>query len=906
MRQEKDDPSRGNRGVAGGVQILDNAEDAFRRAFAQCATGVALGDGEGRTVWCNAAFSAITGFGLDELQGRSLLALVHPDDSDENLNLFNRLRHGDLPSYTVDNRYVRQDGGSTWVQKSVSLVRDSAGCPGGIIVLVSDNNAAKRAEEDAQRHVRWLESANQAARLAAFERNLQTGEVVWGPELRALYGIGPEVEPSFDVWLACIHADDREAVRCAAVHSAESGMPFEQEYRVVLPDGSLRWFYGRASVLTDTRGRPERLVGVSMDITGRKRTEEALLAAERRFRRLYDANIVGIVCADAVRVTEANDVFLEMVGRTRADLEAGRVLWRDMNPPEYASADEAGLAQLNADGICLPYEKEYIRQDGSRVSALFGATLLDRDPLRWLGFILDITERKQREAERAEEQRNKDRFLALLGHELRNPLAVLTAVSSLLAFCGDDARRAQITAMLTRQVRILNRLVDDLIDLTRITKGLTELRLEPVDVTHALESAVAAVRGIVEERNHELLLTVSSRADYVLADPVRLEQMVVNLLTNAARYTTPGGRIELSAAREVDQVVIRCRDNGIGIAPEMQTRIFQPFSRSPDALTYPSSGLGMGLPIVQNLARLHGGSISVFSAGADHGSEFTLRLPAAGRPPATATAGWDRPADRPMRVARPLQVFVVDDNHDVALALALELERAGHKVHRFADGEAVQSAAAATRPDAVLLDIGLPGTSGYEVAAALRRQPSLANTLIVAISGFPREADEGRPRGQFDRYFLKPVNVRDLLAVLDEHARATASNDGFRILIIDDNADLAEATREFLGVMGHDVAVAANASQALETARATPPRIVLCDARLPDMPGPELARRLRCLPGMRKALIAILSAFSAADIPMPRPRRGQRPAVDLFLSKPLTAGKLAALLERLDHLSDSS
>jgi PAS domain S-box-containing protein len=406
------------------------------------------------------------------------------------------------------------------------------------------------------------------------------------------------------------------------------------------------------------------------------------------------------------------------------------------------------------------------RKDGSSLPVEISLTSLAPTlPHRLLSIVRDISERKRLEQERAEEVRRKDEFLAFMGHELRNPLAAIHTAIQVLSRGPTPAQRARMEEMISRQTTMMRRLVDDLLELERITHGHIELKLDPLELAECLHRAVAGVQSIVANRNQELLLHLPSESVRFMADGTRLDQIVGNLLTNASKYTARGGRIELSGDREKSDVVIRCKDTGQGILPEHQLKIFEPFSRGPKtALGYGEASVGLGLALVKQLTELHGGTISVESGGAGLGSVFTVRLPLKAPPSVQAMA--DEP--KPTRVSRrPRSIVIVEDNPNVATAMQAALEQAGHSVHLFADGPSALVGLSSLTPDALLIDIGLPGMDGYELAAKLKQQTNTKGVLLVAISGFTRR-EHGDVGDSFDQYFNKPVDVAALLALLDQ------------------------------------------------------------------------------------------------------------------------------------------
>ena len=358
--------------------------------------------------------------------------------------------------------------------------------------------------------------------------------------------------------------------------------------------------------------------------------------------------------------------------------------------------------------------------------------------------------------------RRKDEFLAMLAHELRNPLASVNSAVHLLRRPDGPDHLEWSGKVLERQVRHLSRLIDDLLDISRITRGMIELRREVLDAAPILGHSVEAVRPLVEGRKHELTVSIGGRPLWVEADPTRLEQVVVNLLTNSAKYTESGGHIRLSAGREGDDIVVKVEDDGVGIPPDQLPRMFELFAQGDRSLARSEGGLGIGLTLVKALVEMHGGTIEASSGGPGLGSEFTVRLPAA---PAPLRA--EPESSRGQATARGLKILVVDDNVDTARGLAKLLGLIGHDVRVAHTGPDGVQAAREHRPEVVLLDIGLPGMDGYEVAAALRRDESTREALIIAVSGYGQDQDRARSKeAGFDHHLIKPVDYDLLLALL--------------------------------------------------------------------------------------------------------------------------------------------
>jgi signal transduction histidine kinase/ActR/RegA family two-component response regulator len=372
-----------------------------------------------------------------------------------------------------------------------------------------------------------------------------------------------------------------------------------------------------------------------------------------------------------------------------------------------------------------------------------------------------------------EADRQKDEFLAMLGHELRNPLSPILVALDLMNLAGGDtfARERRI---ITRSVQHVLRLVDDLLDVSRITRGKIRLRKERVDVAQVIAKAVEMTSPHFESRDQPL--TIGAPAGLtVFADPARLAQAIANLLTNAAKYTEPRGAISITAATEGNELCVRVRDAGIGIAPEVLRSVFELFVQADSSLDRAQGGLGIGLTIVRNLVELHGGTVSAASAGLGKGSEFTIRLPLAIGLPVEQPEDGEASRAPTAASGAALRVLVVDDNLDLAEVLALALRGLGCTTTVVQDGASALTAAAELEPHLALVDIGLPVMDGYEVVRRLRQMESTTRTRIIAITGYGQLADRRRSLDAgFDEHVVKPIGIEDLRAILDRLTRARA------------------------------------------------------------------------------------------------------------------------------------
>jgi signal transduction histidine kinase/DNA-binding response OmpR family regulator len=380
--------------------------------------------------------------------------------------------------------------------------------------------------------------------------------------------------------------------------------------------------------------------------------------------------------------------------------------------------------------------------------------------------------RLYREVQLADRQKNE--FLSMLAHELRNPLAPIRNAIEVMKLRGELPHElGWARDVIDRQNRQLSRLVDDLLDVSRITRGKIELRTQPLEMAAVVAQAVEASRPFIESKRHDLSVTVSPDPLHLVGDPARLAQVLTNLLINAAKYTEEGGRITLSAHRDGLDVVVAIRDTGIGIPPDMLKSVFDLFIQVEQAIDRSQGGLGVGLTLVRRLVEMHGGSVSATSAGLGQGSEFVVRIPALESAPA-APAPATRTSRNGARPVKALRVLVVDDNADTADTLSALLELEGHLVRRAHDGPTALAAADTFRPDAVVLDLGLPGMDGFEVARRLRNRPGGPGPVLVAVSGYGQDEDRNRSRqAGFDHHLVKPTEIGTLRSVLSPSPAAS-------------------------------------------------------------------------------------------------------------------------------------
>ncbi len=706
------------------------------------------------------------------------VAAIHEDDR-ERVGEAIRAAVREGTNYEVEYRLAPPDRPERWVSARGWAERDEAGqvCrfPGVVLDITARRHAEAALHENSERLRMAIESAN----LGTWDYFPLTGEIIWSDLCRAMFGVPPDGPISLPIFLEALHPDDRQHTQetMERAFHPESGGYFEVDFRAIgRGDAVERWIALMGRAFFDKQGKAERFIGTALDITTRKRAEQAavrrseqlqsLAATSARLNAAHDVHsVLGIVAGDARNLIGARHA---VTSATPAGLSATATTALTVVSPGDQEVP-AGPARPPALSVPL------LGHGGQPIGVI---ELLDKlsgtfttDDAAVLGQLAQIAAGAIENARLYEELRandkRKDEFLAMLAHELRNPLAAIHNAVALGSHEADASDVAWSMEVIHRQTGQLSRLIDDLLDVSRITQGMVQLRKESLDISHVLNRAVDTVRGLLDERRHSLHVALPGGALSLEGDPVRMEQIFVNLLTNAAKYTGHGGQISLQATRENGQVVIRIKDNGVGIPPDRLPQMFELFAQGNRSLARTEGGLGIGLTVVRSLTQMHGGSVQATSEGPDQGSEFVVRLP--------ATPASSQPESKPATAAGatvgdappPVRVLVVDDNVDSARATAKILARHGYDVQVAYDGPSAVENALVHQPAFVFLDIGLPGMNGYEVATRLRQDPGLKDAMLVAVSGYGEEGDRRRSReAGFDQHLVKPVDPIVLLALL--------------------------------------------------------------------------------------------------------------------------------------------
>lgn len=683
-------------------------------------------------------------------------------------------------------------------QADISCVplRDEQGKPAGIcctFVSAPPTTAARRtmlagsgALAPDQINEELVRLATDTADIGVWIWNLRSGQVTWENARQwEIFGLPPSAAPldSTTFLSEFAHPEDVEKFQRAAARMLANGERLYIQGRVRRRDGQERWMEFTGRQLANANGKTELVLGTAADITERKQAERALLDSEARYRTLFDSIDEGFCIIEMMhdqqglvvdyRFLEANPAFFRQsglhgaIGKTMKELVP-------LHDPHWFEI----YGRVAATGEALRFQNEAAAM--GRWFDVYAMPIGERGSNRVAVLFTDFSERKLSEIkllqlaeDLARSDRRKTEFLATLAHELRNPLAPICNGIQLMRMAADKPETvAKVRDMMERQLNHMVHLVNDLLDLSRISSDKLELRREQVDLKDVITTAVETSLPQIEARGHVLSLHTSPTPLLVEVDPTRISQVFSNLLNNAAKYTAPRGRISLSVTEQAGQVAVAVADNGGGIPRESLAHVFDMFAQV-GSHTNRGGGMGVGLSLVRRLVELHGGSVAAHSDGVGQGSTFTVSLPLlAGHGRALAAPVQAR-AEPAATGFTPLKVLVVDDNTDAADTLSALLQMDGHQLQVARDGQQALQLAPAMRPDIVFLDIGMPDMDGYQVAQALRALPGLDMLTLVAVTGWGTEDDQEKSRrAGFDHHLTKPASLAAIHTLLSQVARS--------------------------------------------------------------------------------------------------------------------------------------
>ncbi|MBW4565929.1 MAG: PAS domain S-box protein [Mojavia pulchra JT2-VF2] len=912
---------RGSIGVYTNITERKRAEEALReseerfRVLADCAPCLIWLNGvEGGCEFVNQAYLNFFGKTLEEVQGNGWQPSLHPDDARQYISAYLEALQERKP-FQAQVRAMRADGEYRWLD-SYGMPRFShSGDLLGYVGTSFDITENKQAEEALQRSEAAFRTISNAAPALVWVGS-PDGTIIFFNDRWYEFTGQTEAEAVGFGWVEIIHPDDAERILPHWEHCRQTGETYEGEVRYRRHDGEYCWHAFRAFPHRSTDGEIESWYGLSIDISDRKRSETTLRESERRFRRLVESNMFGVAFGDFTGgIHYVNEYFLKMMGYTRKEIEAGQVQWIDITPPEFLPLDEQAMVELRTNGVATPFEKEYIRKDGTRVPILIGAALLDEpydQQQEIIAFYVDLTERKQTEnalrqalqklnfhventpmaviewdqefrltrwsgaaerlfgwqadevlgtlltdlqfvfeedieqvaevlrrlmvgeefyvfsynrnytkrgdvihcewynsslrdesgrmlsvlslvldvtarvqAERDRERilqqeqaareaaeaanRIKDEFLAVVSHELRSPLNPILGWSKLLrSHQLDQQKTERALEVIERNAQIQAQLINDLLDVSRILRGKFSLDSEPVDLVFTIQAAMETVRLAVEAKSIQIHTQFEPDIGYVAGDAGRLQQVVWNLLTNAVKFTSQGGRVDIQLERVDAQAQIIVRDTGIGIPPDFLPYVFDQFRQESSATTRRFGGLGLGLAIVRYLVELHGGTVQADSLGAGQGATFTVRLPLMLHQQATKQD--TKPSESSLNL-QGTRILVVDDDDNTREFLAFLLELHGANVIATATATEAITTLTQFKPDVLLSDIGMPDVDGYMLMRQVRAlSPQQGGTIpAIALTAYAGEINYQQAMAAgFQRHIPKPIEPQVLIQAIAE------------------------------------------------------------------------------------------------------------------------------------------
>jgi PAS domain S-box-containing protein len=771
--------------IARAAQIAAHQRsETLRVTLQSIGDAVITTDTRGHVTSLNDVAESLTGWTQAEAAGQPLDAVFRVVNENTRQPVENpatkALREGTVVGLANHTVLIRRDGVEHPIDDSAAPIRNAAGQVSGCVLVFRDVTAQRQMERERANQLqtaRVLAAIVDSSDDGIIRKRLDGTIETWNAGAERVFGY--RADDAIGRHISLVIPPERVNEEEQIIATLKAGRRINHfETERVRADGARIWVSLTISPITDETGAVVAASKIVRDVTSRVHVE----AERERLVRVLENSQDFIAMCDLQGVPFfVNRAGLEMVGLESLDRAKQTPVAEFFFPEDQSRIVDQFFPQVLRDGQGeIEIRFRHFKTGAARWMAYKVLTLTDHTgaPTGFATVSQDVTERKARADDLIEADRRKNEFLAMLAHELRNPLAPLSnAVQAIRRRePGDEHTVAAATAILDRQIQQMSRLVNDLLDASRISRGKIELRRARIAIRPVIEEAIETVRPLVTRFEHTLTTTLPLEAIDVDGDAGRLSQVVGNLLANAAKFTDKGGRIWLSAGREGDEVVIRVRDTGIGIAPEHQQTLFDMFVQVDTAIERSRDGLGIGLTLVKRLVELHGGTVQVRSPGPGCGSEFTVRLPAL--PAAAEPQAIDRRSPAAVgSIAR--RVLVVDDSHDAAESLAMLLEFEGHEVYKAHDGADAVTVAERVRPDIVLMDIGLPILNGYEACRRIRDHAWGAPIVMVAITGWGQDEDREQSRGAgFDLHLVKPVDHEKLLRVVGSARPRAPLDDG--------------------------------------------------------------------------------------------------------------------------------
>lgn len=667
------------------------------------------------------------------------------------------------------------DGMRTFLTTKGPL-RDVDGNAIGLYGISRDITERKKAERVLREREEDLNRAQIVGHIGSWRLDVRHNQLTWSDENHRIFSVAIGTPLTYETFLARVHPDDRAYVD-RMWQAALRGESYNIEHRLLL-DCEVKWVREKAELEFDQDGILLGGFGITQDITDIKLAERALRDSEERFQLAAEISRFGTWDWNV----RSNEIIwsrghYEILGYQVGEVPSSYQAWADRVHPDDLARIEAEIDRCMRERLDYVVEFRVVWPDASvHWMSSRGRFEYDQDGvcLRMVGALVDITSLKQAELTLREADQRKDEFLAMLAHELRNPLTPIRNAAHVLGRLDLAEPRLQwVRGIIERQVDHLTHLVDELLDVSRIARGKIALKRTRVELTELVRQTRESVASIMSAKNHRFEVRIPEEPLVLDGDLVRLVQILQNLLNNAAKYTPDGGHIELLANPRGKEIEIEVRDNGMGISASLLPAVFDLFRQGERTLDRSQGGLGIGLTLVRQLVEMHGGRVTASSPGPGLGAGFSVRLPLADAPAITSTG-----EARPEAVVKPgLRILVVEDDPLVAESMVMFLQMEGHQVRRAAAAAAALDVLAEFRPQVALIDIGLPGQNGYQLAENIRRREDGASPRLIAVSGYGDQEAVQRSRvAGFDQHLVKPVDPRMLCSLLTEIGRSTSAS----------------------------------------------------------------------------------------------------------------------------------
>lgn len=760
-------------------EVAYGERERLRITLTSIGDAVISTDAEGRVDFLNPVAEELVGWNSGEAAGEPLQHVFQIVNEDSRQPVDNpalrALREGRVVGLANHTVLISKNGSERPIDDSAAPIRDAAGNLIGSVLVFRDISERRLKEWELwqrEEHLRAVvETTPACIKVVAADGTLVSMNSAGLTMIDADRLEDVQGKSVYDL----IRPEYREAYRQfhERICRGESGT---LEFEIEGLNGTRRHMESHAAPLRGPDGSLQHLA-ITYDVTDRKRLDAVLRESEEKLRLLADTipQLAWMARPDG-HIFWYNRRWYDYTGATPDQMEGWG--WQLIHDPDVLPLVLERWKRSLSDGE--PFDMVFPLRGADGVYRPF---LTRINPLKdangrilyWFGTNTDISEIKRMEAALRDADRRKDEFLATLAHELRNPLAPIRNSLQILKMPRVDAGLIEETRdMMERQVHHLVRLVDDLLDVSRVMRGKIELRREPVELAAIIARAVETAKPLIEIQEHHLGISVPKESLLLDADPVRLTQVVGNLLTNAAKYTDSRGQIEVVVERDGDQAVLTIRDTGIGIAPDMLSQIFELFVQADHASSKSQGGLGIGLTLVKNLVEMHGGGITAYSRGLGQGSEFTVRLPLLSQKPEASEV---KPISAPVVPISGQRLLIVDDNRDAAISLSMLLWLQGHEVRVAHDGPSGLEMAKEFQPNVIFLDIGMPGMDGYEVARRVRKTPGIEKTVLAALTGWGQQEDRLRTADAgFNHHLVKPPDPKLIEKLLNDLKAAKPTN----------------------------------------------------------------------------------------------------------------------------------